>query len=175
MRPLIKRSFGMILTETPFNAEWVTAVKQIIPLGSRKFEGGGCWQFDPRYYLCVKTITEHFFGNTIIDSTGGIPETQVLGWKENWAAYIALSERARQESDNWRKAHTGQRGEPVPRKPVAASAYATLYVTENAPREVIIAAHRALASTHHPDRGGDTEVMARINAAFQELKKKGRV
>lgn len=30
--------------------------------------------------------------------------------------------------------------------------------------------YRILCNTHHPDRGGDTRIMARINAAFSYLK-----
>ena len=40
-----------------------------------------------------------------------------------------------------------------------------LGVPANASREAIIAAHRLLAATAHPDRGGSQEEMARINAA----------
>jgi hypothetical protein len=41
--------------------------------------------------------------------------------------------------------------------------------TSNPTREQIEEAHRRLAMKHHPDRGGDTNEMARINAARDQL------
>lgn len=41
----------------------------------------------------------------------------------------------------------------------------TLGVSQAAPRESIVAAHRELAKLHHPDHGGNAERMAEINAA----------
>jgi hypothetical protein len=40
-----------------------------------------------------------------------------------------------------------------------------LGVSRNASCEEIEAAHRALAKKHHPDAGGDSDMMAKINAA----------
>lgn len=48
--------------------------------------------------------------------------------------------------------------------------YATLYVTADAPMEVIKAAYRALALLHHPDHGGDLQRMQEINAAFDKVR-----
>lgn len=45
----------------------------------------------------------------------------------------------------------------------------TLYVTDDAPFEVIKAAYNALAKLHHPDKGGDTTKMQQINAAYERL------
>jgi curved DNA-binding protein CbpA len=39
----------------------------------------------------------------------------------------------------------------------------------SAPPEVVKAAYRALAVLNHPDKGGETEVMQRINAAYRRL------
>lgn len=47
--------------------------------------------------------------------------------------------------------------------------YAKLYLLPTAPLEVVRAAHRALASLHHPDVGGDPERMIEINAAYDEI------
>lgn len=43
--------------------------------------------------------------------------------------------------------------------------YATLFVVRSAPREVIDAAYRALSRMQHPDLGGTTEQMQRLNGA----------
>lgn len=49
--------------------------------------------------------------------------------------------------------------------------HATLFVLNSAPEEVVRAAYKALAIKHHPDKGGDTQTMQRINAAFDAIKK----
>ena len=48
-------------------------------------------------------------------------------------------------------------------------AYSTLFVTPNAPPEVIQAAYRALAKLYHPDFGGDPSRMVELNKAYDEL------
>ena len=69
------------------------------------------------------------------------------------------------------------RPKPPPRVVASASfgsfelmmAATTLFVLPNAPKEVIRAAHRALAAMHHPDRGGDVNEMIAINLAYDRL------
>lgn len=48
-----------------------------------------------------------------------------------------------------------------------AEAFATLYLLPSAPLPVIKAAYRALANIHHPDHGGNTETMKRLNKAHE--------
>jgi hypothetical protein len=50
--------------------------------------------------------------------------------------------------------------------PAVATAFASLFVTPNAPLSVIQAAYRALAKEAHPDTGGSHDRMKAINAAF---------
>ncbi len=47
--------------------------------------------------------------------------------------------------------------------------YLVLGVQPDAPDEVVKAAHKAQARKHHTDLGGDRDMMARINAAFEEI------
>lgn len=49
--------------------------------------------------------------------------------------------------------------------PAPEQSWQVLGVAHDATREQIEAAHRRLAMEHHPDRGGDGDRMARINAA----------
>jgi hypothetical protein len=172
-RPYIKRVFGMIETETPFNAGWVDAIKQVIPPSYRKFQGGANWQFDVKYYACVLAITKHFFGETIIDSTGGVSEQQTTGWKEAWEVYKDTLNKA--DREYFKEQHRGRKERERPQRPTRGDPCAALFVTSNAPKEVITAAYRTLIAAAHPDRGGDPETAARINAAYNELKKQGRV
>jgi hypothetical protein len=54
---------------------------------------------------------------------------------------------------------------PLPQDPSRKA----LYVTEDAPPEVIKASYRALCLLHHPDKGGKIETMQKINAAYEKL------
>jgi len=50
-------------------------------------------------------------------------------------------------------------------------AYAALHLLPTAPPALVKAAYRTLATLHHPDRGGDTATMQRVNAAYAQLEK----
>ncbi len=52
-----------------------------------------------------------------------------------------------------------------------SSTYSTLFLTSDAPPEVIRAAYKALSFLHHPDRGGDMIKMQELNAAMQKISK----
>lgn len=58
--------------------------------------------------------------------------------------------------------------EPPP-IPAPTPAHATLGVSAVAGEQEIRAAYRRLAHAHHPDKGGSTERMAEINAAYEKL------
>ena len=68
----------------------------------------------------------------------------------------------------------GWKGEPWQR--VIAShlnleAYGLLGVRKDADDAVVRAAYRALAKKHHPDAGGDSEAMKRLNLAWEKIQK----
>lgn len=57
-----------------------------------------------------------------------------------------------------------------PSPEVASTSWATLYLREGAPLEVVRAVYKALALKYHPDKvGGDTEVMKTINLAYKDI------
>jgi hypothetical protein len=58
---------------------------------------------------------------------------------------------------------------PKRERPKASDPYQTLHLLPSAPPEVVKAAYRALAVLNHPDKGGETEVMQRINDAYRRL------
>ncbi len=61
--------------------------------------------------------------------------------------------------------------ENLPEVELEEDPYFVLGVNETASNLVVKFAHRRLAWDAHPDRGGSTERMARINAAFTQIKK----
>ncbi len=58
---------------------------------------------------------------------------------------------------------------PPPPRPKPVDPYTALHLLPSAPAELVKAAYRTLAQIHHPDRGGDTEAMQRINDAYRRL------
>lgn|SRR5262249_47367 len=66
--------------------------------------------------------------------------------------------------------HTGSaQASPPPRGP-----HAVLHLLPTASLKLVHAAYRLEAMEHHPDHGGDGEVMKEINAAFEALTKHER-
>ncbi len=51
--------------------------------------------------------------------------------------------------------------------------YSELHLLPSAPWPVVEATYKALARLHHPDIGGDSEMMKRVNLAFESLQKRG--
>jgi hypothetical protein len=85
------------------------------------------------------------------------------------AAAVAMAESiARRHYDNVEKLDAAP---PPPPPPPMHSylAYNTLHLMPSAPPEVTKAAYRAMAMLHHPDRGGNVEMMKRINQAWECL------
>jgi len=84
-----------------------------------------------------------------------------------WLAYVRADFNARVE---WLEADADPEQEWTPPvKPKAVDPYTTLHLLSSAPPEVVKAAYRALAVLNHPDKGGDTNAMQRINDAYRRL------
>lgn len=61
-------------------------------------------------------------------------------------------------------------GDALPETQAAdSSPYAALWLRDGAPLDVVKAVYRALALRTHPDRGGSTEEMQRLNAAYEQI------
>lgn len=60
---------------------------------------------------------------------------------------------------------------PPPRADLPRGSYGVLHVANDAPIEVCEAAYKALTKKHHPDLGGDTATMQRLNAAIEQIRK----
>jgi hypothetical protein len=59
---------------------------------------------------------------------------------------------------------------PPTTPPTTIAAYSTLHLLPTAPQFVVHAVYRALAKQLHPDAGGNTLAMQRINAAMEVLR-----
>lgn len=74
--------------------------------------------------------------------------------------------RQQQEEASWHRQQQATRPTAAP-----PSDYEVLFVTRNAPKEVIDAAYKALSKLYHPDRGGDPQRMVQLNVAYGRIKK----
>lgn len=54
------------------------------------------------------------------------------------------------------------------RLPAAADCWGVLGIPRGSSKDRVTERYRELAREHHPDRGGNTETMARINVAYEE-------
>ena len=59
-------------------------------------------------------------------------------------------------------------------RPARDDPWATLHLLPSAPPELVSAAHRCLAKLTHPDVGGDTALMQRINGAVESIREVSR-
>lgn len=160
IRPRIYRGLlsNSVSIEAGYNEGFVAAIKAVIPKHSRSY-GDHIWKVDVRYYSALVALCNHFFGSRWIDNIHGVPEPQTTAWKEVWEAH--------KNTDASRSRFEQKTILPT------LDSYSTLYVTPNAPKEVITAAYRVLAKIHHPDAGGTNEMMTRINAAYTDLQRRG--
>ncbi len=86
-----------------------------------------------------------------------------------WLAYARATFNARIEWIGETDADPESEWKPPKPKPKAVDPYQVLHLRETAPPELIRAAFKCLAQIHHPDKGGETEVMQQINDAYRRL------
>ncbi len=92
----------------------------------------------------------------------------------DWVGYCTITLGAQIEWFGARRSEQKRTQQP-PREPRTSQppkmleACKILCITPDAPAPVVKAAYRALAQLHHPDAGGKTEMMQRINAAYEFL------
>lgn len=166
VKPCIKPSFGQIAIETAHNADYVEAIKFIIPLRDRTWDPDSkVWIVTKRYYAAAVALVRHFYGEGFIDSVGGVTEAQAMDWEERFEAWKSFGAKKKTYEGRPKMAHADSNSGP----------YAALYLLPNAPPQLIKAAYRTLAVLYHPDKGGDVELMKRINGAYEKLKQTGVV
>ncbi len=66
----------------------------------------------------------------------------------------------------------GARSSAPPPRTTPRTEYHVLHLQPSAPPELVEAAYRTLTKLYHPDRGGDTETMAAINAAVSVIRRR---
>lgn len=168
----------------PYNAAFVEWIKITIPSFERSWE-----QDSKRWY-----VSDMWAERAIKELNSYWPTIDWDGYYRQRAARDHAQERAgsgyQRTSGNQRTTYNAGgwhyqdffgsfRREQTSAGPSASTAmpsthHAKLYVTTDAPAEVIRAAYKALALKYHPDRGGDGAKMLEVNAAFAALQKAGK-
>lgn len=144
--PLIRDAIGGIIIEVPFNRRWLTAIRSVVPFKQKRKDGDEWW-IGQHYQQVAIEITKHFFPQTIVRAQ--VAEAEQFGF-DKWVQF--------QQGDVF-----------VPRKDIQ-TARSVLFVTEDAPMEVVHAAYRALTKLYHPDVGGDEERFKEIQRAWEETR-----
>lgn len=89
-----------------------------------------------------------------------------------WLAYCRANLQAEVQ---WLDVGAGKESEhqqewtPPSRQLTRAAALQVLHLRDTAPPELIRVVYKHLATTYHPDKGGDEEKMKAINAAYKQL------
>jgi DnaJ-class molecular chaperone len=66
--------------------------------------------------------------------------------------------------------HVQENGDLAPALPAeTVAAYRTLHLLPTAPDELVKHAYRVMCKIHHPDKGGMTREMQRVNEAYGRL------
>lgn len=108
-------------------------------------------------------------------------DSEKRNWLVHWKRLPAIAKIARSHFDRvdwsslpepWQMFAAGAQVSDQPiLESKTANPYATLYVLDDAPMEVVRASFRALATLWHPDVGGSAEKMKELNVAFDAIKK----
>lgn len=119
---------------------------EIKPLTYRKFENGR-WMFYHTKLGIMAAVAKRFYAH--------------VDWSDLPTHWQMLAAGAVPADD------------PTAAIPVAKtdSPYATLFLTEDAPIEVVKVVYKALSRMYHPDTGGDSEKMTELNIAYNAITK----
>ena len=150
----ISKRLDRIIVEGPQNRDFAKALNSIIPTQDRK-RYYGIWDISDRWFPLIKVAAEKFYIHYSCSVDADSCRDLDLSWLGKWMSHM-LGEAA-------------DRTFLYGSTPTQSHVHAILFVTEDAPEEVVTAAYRALAKKHHPDRGGDESEFIRIDEAYKEI------
>jgi hypothetical protein len=160
---------------TPFNQDFVDAIKEKLPKHARRWDANDrCWRVDCYWFGNVQDLLPRYYPDMERNYTHRAYE-MCLQLAEDDEAEAEMHEKEKKKTRKKKatkkqstKKKTRKKKEPAPRK--EQSPYDVLNVREDAPDEVVKAAHRVLARLNHTDLGGDENKMKKINEAFERIK-----
>ncbi len=194
--PSMKRVMRIIWTadktgafiKSPYDPGFVYALKRTVPWTSREWEPvSKRWWVAKAFVEDVAELAMEYYDEVTHEDSDEVrhdeprttSDTRGSSYQAN---YKRMYEEARAQVEDLKvrlaqAEATARRARSYnpPNTWGSDSAYDELYIRENAPIEVVKGAYRALALMNHPDHGGDTAKMQKINAAFDRiLKLRGR-
>jgi len=113
------------------------------------------WYFDLDWHTPIRVITRHFYVQ--ISDMSGIAEYDSPRGYSDWADVWYRMRNAAVADSSINDESSG----PTDRS--------RLFVTADAPTEVIVAAFRALAKIHHPDVGGNPDAFKLLQEAYDNV------
>lgn len=148
----------------------INALKFLVPAPLRTYNRlAKCWIILSQATLelenYVSTMTSRFSADVITEEEQSSEEKYEERRQDN------SSDASRDKEEEQRGSLFDRR-----RKMTLGRAQATLFVTDDAPFEVVQGAYRALAKLHHPDlKGGNEMAMRLINHAYEVLTEESRL
>ena len=150
----ISKRLNDIIVEGPYHVWFTKGINSLIPAVDRKYRQG-IWYIHARWYPLIRQLAKNYyihFSDTVDPDTCPSPPD---GWRYQYLQWVA------QRDENPRESHD---------KSDRSVYRSRLFVTADAPREVLTAAYRALVRIHHPDAGGDPHQFRLIDEAYKALK-----
>lgn len=166
-----------VRVETPYVGAFVEALKAMVPAHYRSWQAyDKVWIIYAPYVSEVRRLTLTYF-DTVEEINVAERDASTAQEQREKQEREAEAERRRQEYDragfyegNFNDFFNRRNTRP-PNPFAAGDDYAVLFVSPDAPREVVFASYKSLALVNHPDRGGTTEAMQKLNAAFDNIKR----
>jgi len=158
---------------TPFDQEFVDAIKEKLPKHARRWDANErCWRVDCYWFGNAQELLARYFHGMERHYTHRAYE-MCMQLAEDDEAEAKMHKHEKKKKTTRKKTTTKKKRprkkkEPAPEK--EPSPYDVLNVREDAPDEVVKAAHRVLARLNHTDLGGDENKMKKINEAFEQIK-----
>lgn len=178
---------GTLLVYTPYDDAFLAGIKASIPPNSRWWdEERRCWCVAIDWTGNVQELLEDCFGGLShhysMRALEAIDDLVYLEREQELARAARRRESRRRRKRTRDPAPSPPPEEPPPpqedppkQRATEPDAYRVLGVTEDAPRKVVEAAYKAQATLNHPDTpDGSNEAMSRINAAYEEIKRRRR-
>jgi hypothetical protein len=165
----IRNIDGYLIVTAPYNERFLEQLKATIPIEDREWCGEDReWYINDDHAAYVRALIRKCYRCPIIDDQGLVDEVRTLRAKcraleQDYAELLDQMRTLRDEY--WELDKLVGRCSCGP----LSGDYATLCLQDNAPIAVVHAVYKALVVMHHPDRGGDTATMQRINAARDRI------
>lgn len=167
---------------TPFDQDFVDSIKEKIPKHARWWDPDErCWRVDCYWFgNAQELLPKYFYGIERHYTSRAYAMCEQLAREDDAQTELNREARRKQKQKTRNKNKSAksksknqtkrQTRKPKTKQKIEYSPYDVLNVKENAPDDVVKAAHRVMARLNHSDLGGDENKMKKINEAFEQIK-----